>query len=158
MARGAVARPGNDDIAFQRGWRRRNLATLALVAATACLSAPAAAEEATKFGPDALQSYCEGQKRYLAIIREADEKFGISGTDESGEWIRARNAENYAQIEKDLDAPYEEWGHVAVSEGWNHRCEALSRGWLMIEEADVKASTSDDARKVEEVLTLASSK
>lgn len=133
----------------------RTLAALAMLAAGLCVTAPAVAEEATKFGPDALESYCDGQKRYLAIIHEADEKFGVAGTDESGDWIRARNAENYAQIEKDLDAPYTEWGGVAVSEGWNHRCEALWRGWLMIEEADVKASTSDDARKVEEALMLA---
>ena len=118
------------------------------------MAAPAAAEEATKFGPDALKSYCDGQKRYLAIIRESDEKFGISGTDESIDWIRARQVENNAQIEKDLGAPFAEWEPIARSEWWSQRCEALWRDWLMIEEGDVKASTSDDARKVEEALTL----
>ncbi|WP_421762187.1 hypothetical protein [Devosia sp.] len=132
----------------------RTLAALAVVVTGVCIAAPAAAEEAHKFGPDALNSYCDGQKRYLAIIKESDEKFGVTGTDESVEWIRARQAENNAQIEKDLGAPYLEWAPVAASEWWNQRCEALWRGWLMIEEKDAMASTSDDARKVEEALAL----
>lgn len=140
--------------AAPRAGRVQTLAALAMIAAGACVAAPVAAEETTKFGPDALKSYCDGQERYLAIIREADEKFGISGTDESVEWIRARQAENYAQIENDLGAPYLEWEPVARTEWWNQRCEAPWRGWLMIDEADAKASTSDDARKVEEALAL----
>lgn len=31
------------------------------------------------------------EERYIATIREADKKFGVSGTDEKGEWIRARH-------------------------------------------------------------------
>lgn len=135
---------------------RKHLGVVAALAmaASAGVGAPAVAEETGKFGPDALNLYCDGQERYLANIREADKKFGISGTDEKGEWIRARQAENYAQIEKDLGAPFTEWEPVAMTESWGQRCEALWRGWEMIDEADVKASTSDDAKKVEEALML----
>lgn len=130
------------------------VAALAIMAATVSVGTPVAAEEASKFGPDALRLYCDGQERFVATIREADDKFGISGTDGKGEWIRARQAENYAQIEKDLDAPFTEWEPVAIEESWGHRCEALWRDWEMIEEADWKASTRDDAKKVEEALML----
>ena len=132
----------------------RALAAIAITATGVWFALPAAAEEARKFGPDALNSYCDGQKRYLAFIKESDEKFGVTGTDESVEWMRALQAENNAQIEKDLGAPYLEWAPVATSEWWNQRCEAHWRGWLMIEEKDAMASTSDDARKVEEALAL----
>ena len=135
-------------------WKRTGLVAALAMMAAASVGTLVAAEEASKFGPDALKLYCDGQERYLATIREADEKFGISGTDEKGEWIRARQAENYAQIEKDLGAPFTEWEPVAMTESWGQRCEALWRGWEMIDEADVKASTSDDAKKVEEALML----
>ena len=134
--------------------RLRALIAGGMMAVGAAAATPTAAQEASKFGPEDLKLYCDGQERYLAIIREADEKFGIAGTDESVDWIRARQAENYAQIEKDLGASYLEWEPIARTEGWNHRCEALWRGWEMIEEADWKAATSDDAKKVEEALML----
>lgn len=130
------------------------IAALAIAAAVVSGGTPAAAEETSKFGPDALKLYCDGQERYIATIREADKKFGISGTDEKGDWIRARQAENYAQIEKDLGASFTEWEPAAMRESWGQRCEALWRGWKMIEEADAKASTKDDAKKVEEALML----
>lgn len=132
----------------------RALVAVAMMAVGAAGATPSAAEVAPKFGPDALKLYCDGQERYLATIREADDKFGISGTDEKGEWIRARQAENYGQIEKDLGAPFTEWEPIAMTESWGQRCEALWRGWVAIEEADVKASTSADAKKVEEALML----
>lgn len=137
-----------------RGRRPGLVPALALAAAMAGAVAPAAAQDTGGFGPDALKLYCDGQERYLATIREADDKFGISGTDEKGEWIRARQVENYAQIEKDLGAPFTEWEPVAMTESWAQRCEALWRGWEMIEEADWKAATGDDAKKVEEALML----
>lgn len=91
----------------------RTLAALAMIAAGVCVEAPAAAEEATKFGPDALKLYCDGQERYLAI-READQKFG---NDEKDEWMRVRDEANYAQIEKDLGALYTEWEPIAKPNG-----------------------------------------
>jgi hypothetical protein len=129
------------------------VAGLAIAAVAMSAGSTVGAEEGSKFGPDALKLYCDGQERYLATIRE-DEKFGISGTDEKGEWIRARQAENYTQIEKDLGAPFTEWEPLAMTESWGQRCEAIWRGWVTIDEADVKASTSDDAKKVEEALML----
>ncbi len=130
------------------------VAGLAIAAAAMSAGSTVAAEEGSKFGPDALKLYCDGQERYLATIREADDKFGISGTDEKGDWIRARQADNYAQIERDLGAAFTEWEPVAMTESWSLRCEALWRGWEMIEEADWKASTGGDAKKVEEALML----
>lgn len=136
-------------------WRTRKRATLGAALAVAVIAgAPVSAQDTGRFGPDALKLYCDGQERYRAMIREADDKFGISGTDEKGDWIRSRQAENYAQIEKDLGAPFTEWEPVARTESWGQRCEALWRGWVAIEEADVKASTNDDAKKVEEALML----
>lgn len=137
-----------------RSRRAAHVAALAFVMAMANVGMPVRAEEAFSFGSDALRFYCEGQDRYIAIIRDADDKFGISGTDEKNDWMRERQAENYAQIEKDLGAPYEEWGHIAMAEEWDENCKALARGWLAIDESDALASTGDDARKVEEALTL----
>ena len=133
----------------------RILAALTIIAAGASGATPSAAEGPPKFGPDDLKLYCDGQERYLAIIREADEKFGIVGNDEKDEWMRVRDEANYAQMEKDLGAPYTEWEPVARSEWWNQRCEALWRGWVMIEEIDALSATSDDDRIVAEALELA---
>lgn len=130
-------------------------AGLAIAVAAVSFGAPAAAQETSKFGPDALKLYCDGQERYLAIIREADEKFGIVGNDEKDEWMRVRDEANYAQIEKDLGAPYTEWEPVARNEWWNQRCEALWRGWTMIEETDARSATNDDSGIVAEALELA---
>ena len=74
----------------------RMLTAVAMIAVGAGGAAPSAAEDATNFGPEALKLYCDGQERYLAIIREADEKFGIVGNDEKDEWMRVRDEANYA--------------------------------------------------------------
>jgi len=129
-------------------------ATLGVLGGALSLSSPVVGQD-DKFGAKALAAYCEGQARELSIIREADERFGIQGTDEKLEWIKERSADNYTQIEADIGFERDEWSEIAENDGWRHRCEAISRGWLAITAEDVAASTSADAKRVSEALELA---
>ncbi len=109
----------------------------------------------TKFGADALSAYCDGYHRTISVIREADDKFGIEGTDEKMEWINERDEAIGRQTEKAIGVPAVEWLAIASNERWDQRCEGLARGWLLIEDGDLLAAGDGDAHVVTRTLQTA---
>ncbi|KQW85562.1 hypothetical protein ASC89_00285 [Devosia sp. Root413D1] len=110
---------------------------------------------ASKFGTDALSAYCDGYHKTIAVIREADDKFGIEGTDEKMDWINERDEAIGRQTEKAIGVPATEWLAIASAERWDQRCEGLARGWLLIEDADLLAAGDGDAHVVTRALQAA---
>lgn len=112
----------------------------------------APSQVAERFGAEALSAYCDGYHKTINVIREADEKFGIAGTDEKMEWINVRDEAIGRETEKAIGAPYTEWQPVAQQRNWDQRCEGLSRGWLLIEIEDLSAAEAGDAHVITRTL------
>lgn len=110
---------------------------------------------ASKFGADALSAYCDGYHQTISVIRDADDKFGIEGTDEKMDWINERDEAIGRQTEKAIGVPATEWLAIASAERWDQRCEGLARGWLLIEDADLLAAGDGDAHVVARTLQAA---
>lgn len=112
----------------------------------------APSQVAERFGAEALSAYCDGHEKTIAVIREADEKFGVSGTDEKMEWIDVRDEEIGRATEKAIGGPFTEWQPVAQQQNWDQRCQGMERGWLLIEITDLSAADDGDAHVIRRTL------
>lgn len=110
---------------------------------------------AERFGAAALTAYCDGYQKTLSVIREADDKFGIEGTDAKMDWINERDEAIGKETEKAIGEPYTEWQPVAQQQNWDQRCQGMERGWLLIEDADLLAARDTDAIVVARALKVA---
>ncbi|RYE42052.1 MAG: hypothetical protein EOP24_34370 [Hyphomicrobiales bacterium] len=123
--------------------------------ASPVVSAAPETDATERFGAKALSAYCDGYQQTIRVIREADDKFGIVGTDEKTAWIEERDETIGKQTEKAIGVPAVEWLAIASKERWDQRCEGLGRGWLLIEDADLLAAGDGDAHVVTRTLQAA---
>jgi hypothetical protein len=111
-------------------------------------SQPSPVPASSKLGSSAVAAYCDGYKKTVSIIHEADRKFGIEGSDAKADWVKAQDQAIGVATGEAIGVPFEEWQPVAQAEHWDQQCQAMARGWLTIDDADLLAARASDAEAV----------
>jgi len=109
----------------------------------------------SKLGASAVAAYCDGYEKTVSIIHEADRKFGIEGSDAKADWVKAQDQAIGLATGEAIGLPFEEWQPVAQAEHWDQQCQAMARGWLAIDDADLLAARASDAEAVATALEAA---
>lgn len=101
---------------------------------------------------NALETYCDGLQRYDTMIAEADTRFKDPSSDAHYNWTQEQDALISQSVTDTLGVPSTKWTAYAYQNGWDHRCDAIVRGWLQVELADIKEASRNDRNRVSDAI------
>lgn len=98
-------------------------AFVAVALIVVCTTSEASAEKALA-GNAAFKAYCDGLERYSELVKDADDRFGISSSDEKLAWIKQGDEEIARTLSERASLPAVDVFALASDEGWDQQCAA----------------------------------